>query len=72
MPVIQEPVRRTAGRVRWTQQNYNPADALTEFRGAHVEPLVTLVRDGSYVLRRDEAELAERTKQRQVAGYTTR
>ena len=43
MPVRQELVKRTAERVRWTQHSCNPADALTNFRGAHTEPLMSRV-----------------------------
>ena len=43
---------------RWCPHNRNAADAKTKFKGAHSEPLFTLLRTGS--------ELADRANLRQV------
>ena len=66
MPIIEEFLRRIRGRPRWTPHNRNPADAMTKFRCAHLEPLVRLIQSGFYRLSDEavelEARLASRTE----------
>ena len=58
--------RRFVCRPRWCPHNRNAADAMTKFKGAHSEPLFTLLRTGMYTLKGEKAELADRATQRQV------
>ena len=39
---------------------------MTKFKGAHSEPLFTLLRTGMYTLKGDKSELADRATLRQV------
>ena len=39
---------------------------MTKFKGAHSEPLFTLLRTGMYTLKDEKTELADRANQRQV------
>ena len=71
MPVFLELVKRTAGRYDGLH-NYNLADVLTKFRGAHADPLMSLMRDSSYVLRKEDTESADRAKQQQEMVFSTR
>eukprot|EP00973_Karenia_brevis_P008716 1178527-Karenia_brevis.AAC.1 len=43
-PIIEEQMKRMHGRCRWVPHNYNPADALTKCKGAHLAPLMELLR----------------------------
>ena len=47
---------------RWLPLDRNPADALTKFRGAHVEPLIRMFKTGKFHLKSETVEL-ERKKQ---------
>ena len=42
--------------------NRNAADAMTKFKGAHSEPLFTLLRTGMYTLKGEKTELADRSQ----------
>ena len=57
---------RAMCRPRWCPHNRNAADAMTKFKGAHSEPLFTLLRTGMYTLKGEKPELADRATQRQV------
>ena len=46
VPIIEEFMRRAMCRPRWYA-----ADAMTKFKGAHSEPLFTLLRTGMYTLK---------------------
>ena len=50
VPNIEEFMRRAMCRPRWCPHNRNAADAMTKFKGAHSEPLFTLLRTGMYTL----------------------
>ena len=43
VPIIEEFMRRVMCRPRWCPHNRNAADAITKFKGAHSEPLFTLL-----------------------------
>ena len=45
---------------------------LDQNRGTDTELLMSLMRNASYLLRREETELAERATQREDMGYATR
>ena len=51
---------------------YNTADVLTKFRGVHADPVMSLMRDSSYVLRKEDTESADRAKQWQEVVFSTR
>ena len=71
MPIIEEFMRRAMCRPRWCPHNRNAADAMTKFKGAHSEPLLTLLRTGMYTLKGEKSELAERATLRQVGTVPT-
>ena len=66
VPIIEEFMRRAMCRPRWCPHNRNAADAMTKFKGAHSEPLLTFLRTGMYTLKGEKSELADRATQRQV------
>ena len=66
VPITEEFMRRAMCRPRWCPQNRNAADAMTKFKGAHSEPLFTLLRTGMYTLTGEKSELADRAILRQV------
>eukprot|EP00973_Karenia_brevis_P093599 12418077-Karenia_brevis.AAC.1 len=47
-PIIEERMKRMHGRCRWVPHNCNSADALTKLKGAHLAPLMELLRSGMY------------------------
>ena len=66
VPIIEEFMRRAMCRPRWCPHNRNTTDAMTKFKGAHSEPLFTLLRTGMYKLKGEKNELADRASQRQT------
>ena len=66
VPIIEEFMRRAMCRPRWCPHNRNAAEAMTKFKGAHSEPLFTLLRTGMYTLKGEKSELADRATLRQV------
>ena len=41
--IIREPLAKLRGKIRWIPHNFNPADALTKFKGVHQEPMMKLL-----------------------------
>ena len=66
VPIIEEFMRRAMCRIRWCPHNRNAADAMTKCKGAHSEPLFTLLRTGMYTLQGEKSELADRATLRKV------
>ena len=66
VPIIEEFMRRAMCRPRWCRHNRNAADAMTKFKGAHSEPVFTLLRFGMYTLKGEKSELADRATLRQT------
>ena len=66
VPIIEEFMLRAMCRPRWCPHNRNAADAMTKFKGAHSEPLFTLLRTGMYTLKGEKSELADRATLRQT------
>ena len=66
VPIIEEFMKRAKCRVRWAPHNKNPADAMTKYKGAHVEPLLHLVRKAMYTLRGEADELKVRKVQKEL------
>ena len=60
--IIQESLLRLGGRVRWIPHNVNPSDALTKVDGAHVQPLIQLLRTNCFRLEA-ESDILAREKQ---------
>ena len=58
--------KRIGGRARWIPHNKNPADAMTKFKGAHMQPLLELLKDGFYKMRGEREELESRAQQKQT------
>ena len=54
VPIIEEFMRRAMCRPRWCPHNRNAVDAMTKFKGAHSEPLFTLLRNGMYTLKSEK------------------
>ena len=71
-PIIEEMLRRMTGRVRWIPHNFNPSDGLTKFKGSHLTPLLDLLKTGMYNLKTEEAQLRERSKQKNELGHAIR
>ena len=72
VPIIEEFLRLTVGRARWTPHDKNPADALTKFKGAHLEPLISLIKQGMYRLSPEQESLDERRQEKEAKGYNSR
>ena len=64
MPIIEQMLKRMKGRSRWIPHNFNPAGGLTKLKGAHLAPLLDLLRTGFYHLKTEEAQLKERAKEK--------
>ena len=65
VPIIEDFMRRAMCRPRWCPHNRNAADAMTK-KGAHLEPLFTLLRTGMYTLKGEKSVLADRANLRQT------
>ena len=65
---MEELLERMRGRSRWIPHNANPSDALTKILGAHVQPLMDLLKSGFYHLKTEEAELKERAAAKEKTG----
>jgi len=57
---------------RWLPHDRNPADGLTKFRGAHIVPLLDLVKTGSFTLVPEKEELERKAQAKERLGYTPR
>jgi hypothetical protein len=72
MPIIEQMLSRVKGRVRWIPHNYNPADALTKIKGAHLQPLLDMLMAGKYHLKQEDVELKNRAAQKEQHGAAPR
>ena len=57
---------------RWLPHDRNPADGLTKFRGAHIVPLLDLVKTGQFKLVPEKDELERKAQAKEKLGYTPR
>ena len=57
--VIKESLVLCGGRVRWVPHNLNPSDALTKFPGAHVEPMIRLLKTHRFKISDESDTLAQ-------------
>ena len=71
VPIIEEFMRRAMCRPRWCPHNRNAADAMTKFKGAHSEPLFTLLRTGMYTLKGQKSEF-DRDRQTGTVYHDTK
>ena len=55
--IVESILKKMHGRPRWIPHNKNPADGLTKLKGAHMEPMMTLLKTGMYHLNVENAEL---------------
>ena len=65
-------LKRMNGRSRWIPHNYNPADGLTKLKGAHLQPLLDMLKTNMYHLKTEEAQLEERKVQKELLGQAPR
>ena len=63
-PVIEEFCEQAGARFRWAPHNFNPSDALTKNRGAHLEPMLNLLKHGKYQLSSEQESLARRKEEK--------
>ena len=64
VPIIVDFLKRIGGRARWAPHNKNPADAMTKFKGAHMQPLLELLKEDE--MRGEREELESRAQQKQT------
>ena len=72
MPIIEEMLKRMNGRSRWIPHNVNPSDGLTKLKGAHLAPLMDLMRTGFYHLKTEEVQLKARAEEKEKTGSKQR
>ena len=72
VPIIKGILQRTQGVVRWVPHNFNPADALTKIRGAHLAPMLRLCSSGVYQLTEEAEHLKIRAQEKTELGYNKR
>ena len=72
MPIIEALLNRMTGRSRWVPHNFNPADGLTKLKGAHLAPLLDLLKTGFYHLKTEETQLKDRATEKAELGRTSR
>ena len=68
MPSIEQLMTQMFGRFRWVPHNFNPTDALTKIKGAHLQPCLDLLSSGMYQLKTESANLAERAAEKEKTG----
>ena len=70
--IIKEILQRIQGVVRWVPHNFNPADALTKIRGAHIAPMIRPCSSGVYQLTEEAERLKIRAQEKTELGYNKR
>ena len=65
-------MREIGCKPRWLPHDRNPADGLTKFRGAHIVPLLDLVKTGSFTLVPEKEELERKAQAKEKLGYAPR
>ena len=65
-------LKEIGGVPRWLPHDRNPADALTKFRGAHVEPLIRMLKTGKFQLKSETVELERKKLAKETLGYIPR
>ena len=72
MPIIEQLMIRVFVRCRLVPHNFNPTDALTKIKGAHLQPCLDLLSSGMYHLKTESANLAERAAEKEKTGKKAR
>ena len=70
--VIKDTLDTLCTRPRWTPHTNNPVDGLTKLKGAHMEPLLSMLKTHTWQLRPEAEILCEMRQERSVLGYTPR
>jgi len=70
--IIREDLEKLDGIPRWVPHDKNPSDALTKVEGAHVQPLVQLLKTSMFQITPEKEELEVRSKQKEEKGYVPR
>jgi len=70
--LIKDDLHRLGAIPRWVPHDRNPADALTKFVGAHLPPLMHLLKTNTFRIQQEEQELKERSEVRATKGYNPR
>ena len=65
--VIRDSLETMGGNARWISHDRNPADCLTKLKG-NVEPLLKLLREGTYQLVAEQDEMEQRKMYREMTG----
>ena len=65
-------MREIRCKSRWLPHDRNPADGLTKFRGAHIVPLLNLMKTGVFTLSPEKEELERKALAKEKLGYTPR
>ena len=65
-------MREIGCKPRWLPHDRNPADGLTKFRGAHIVPMIDLLKTGKFILAQTADELARKKEAKDTLGYTPR
>ena len=66
VPMSEQLMRPAMCRPHWCPHNRIAADTMTKFKGAHSEPLFTLLRTETYTLKGEKNLWADRASQRQT------
>ena len=72
VPIIEEIMHIGVGRARLAPRDRNPAGALTKHKGAHMEPLLKIMKSGCYSLTPEKDELAARKAEKEGKWYVAR
>ena len=70
--IIRESLTVVLGRPRWIPHNRNPADSLTKLQGAHVEPMLELLRTNSFCIEEEQSVLSENRMKVGLKGHGNR
>ena len=70
--MIKEDLHILDGLPRWLPHDKNPADGLTKFEGAHMVPLMDLLRTNQLRIIQEKDELRSREQVREQKGYNPR
>ena len=70
--MIKDDLQILDGLPRWVPHDKNPADGLTKFEGAHMVPLMDLLRTNQLRIIREADEMRSREEVREEKGYIPR
>ena len=70
--VLKDDMAMLKALCRWIPHNFNPADGLTKYIGAHLEPLMELLRTHTFRLFEESQVLQEHADLKDKFGYLPR